>query len=121
MLDNGQFEGYRKRMARFNLLEQTPVQDALSLFHGKWNARVIFELSTRDSQRFGEIRYKIKGMTNTTLSATLKDLENKGFVRRIQYNEIPPHVEYSLTEKGKSLFPMFDAVAQWAQENAIIG
>lgn len=50
------------------------------------------------------------------LTTTLRDLENKGIVHREQYNEIPPHVEYSLTKKGKDLLPVFYEMAQWSEK-----
>lgn len=56
-------------------------------------------------------------MTNTMLTNTLRDLERLGIVRREQYNEIPPHVEYSLTEQGRELLPVFFEMAKWGERN----
>lgn len=56
-------------------------------------------------------------ITNTMLSSTLRDLENLGIVNREQFNEIPPHVEYSLTEKGKALLPVFTELAKWGENH----
>ena len=56
-------------------------------------------------------------ITNTMLTNTLRDLESLGIIRREQFNEIPPHVEYSLTEKGKALLPVFFEISKWGEEN----
>ena len=63
--------------------------------------------------RFGELRKALSGITNTMLTNVLRDLEADGLVDRIQYNEIPPHVEYSLTDKGRDLLPVFYAITDW--------
>lgn len=56
-------------------------------------------------------------ITNTMLTNTLRDLEELGIIHREQFNEIPPHVEYSLTEKGKALLPVFFEISKWVEEN----
>lgn len=90
-----------------------PVKKTLELFQGKWSVHVLFELSKVDVIRFGALKKEIDGITNTMLANTLRDLEERGLVLREQFNEIPPHVEYSLTESGKALFPIFSAMATW--------
>lgn len=92
-----------------------PVQAVLSFFSGKWDLRVLFELTKEDSLRFGSLKKKINGITNTMLSVTLKGLEEKGLLVRTQFNEIPPHVEYALSEKGRQLYPIFLAIMEWAE------
>lgn len=96
---------------------QCPVKRALDLFSGKWNLKVLYELTKADSMRFGSLQRQIGGITNTMLSSTLKDLEEKGFLVRKQFNEIPPHVEYSLSEAGKDLYTVFIAMANWSQKH----
>ena len=81
-----------------------PVCAALSVFNGKWKLSIIYELSVYGSMRFSEIKKVIGNITNTALSNALKDLEKDGILVRKQFNEIPPHVEYSLTEKGEDYF-----------------
>ena len=90
-----------------------PVTPGLSLFQGKWADQVLYVLCIYDSIRFGELKRNLPGITNTMLTATLKDLEAKGIVHREQFNEIPPHVEYSFTEKGRDLYPIFYAMMNW--------
>ena len=67
----------------------------------------------KDPIRFGELRKNIDGITNTMLASSLRELEKDGLVSRIQYNEIPPHVEYSLTEMGHDLLPIFYEMTKW--------
>lgn len=64
-------------------------------------------------KRFGELQRSLKGISPRTLPLRLKELENEGLVKRVIYSEIPPHVEYSLTEKGQDLRPVFDAMKNW--------
>ncbi|WP_394926675.1 winged helix-turn-helix transcriptional regulator [uncultured Robinsoniella sp.] len=90
-----------------------PVTPGLSLFQGKWTDQVLYVLCICDTIRFGELKRQLPGITNTMLTSTLKELEAKGIVHREQFNEIPPRVEYSLTEKGIDLYPIFYAMMNW--------
>ncbi len=87
---------------------------AFQAITGKWRMVVIYQLAKKESFRFGELRKAVPGITNTMLTTTLRELENYGIVARKQFNEIPPHVEYSLTEKGKELFPIFYEMVKWS-------
>jgi len=93
-----------------------PVKKGLQIFAGKWNTRVLYELIVSPTMRFGELRKAIPNISNTMLAATLRELEEKGLVHRKQFNEIPPHVEYSLTESGKGFIPIFDAIGNWSEK-----
>ncbi|MDO4554080.1 MAG: helix-turn-helix domain-containing protein [Lachnospiraceae bacterium] len=93
------------------------IMDTLELLGGKWRMLVIYQLAKRPTYRFGELKKTIPDITNTMLTTVLKDLENHKIVKRVQFNEIPPHVEYSLTDKGKALFPVFYEMAKWAAMN----
>lgn len=90
-----------------------PVTPGLTLLQGKWTNQVLYALCIYDTIRFGELKSKLPGITNTMLTRTLKELEKSGVVRRVQFNEIPPHVEYSLTQKGLDLYPIFYAMMNW--------
>ena len=92
------------------------VMSTLEMLGGKWRMLVIYQLAKRPSFRFGELKKSIPAITNTMLTTTLRELQSYGVVHREQFNEIPPHVEYSLTEKGLALFPVFYELAKWAQE-----
>ena len=94
-------------------LDECPVQKTLKLFQGKWNLRIIYELSKHESMRFRELKKAIPDISNTVLTSTLKALENQGLVLRQQFNEVPPHVEYSLTESAKALDKIFQTMREW--------
>lgn len=96
--------------------ENCPIRKSLDLFSGKWRTWVLFELCKKPSYRFGELRRAIPKITNTMLTSTLRDLEGMGIIDRKQFNEIPPHVEYSLTESGRALAPIFFEIAKWAEK-----
>ena len=89
-------------------LDECPVQKILNLFQGKWNLRIIYEF-----MRFGELKKAVLDISNTVLTSTLKALENQGLVLRQQFNEVPPHVEYSLTESAKALDKVFQTMREW--------
>lgn len=90
-----------------------PVTSLLIMLQGKWKFQIIYELCIKSPIRFGELRKNIAGITNTMLTGSLRELEADGLVSRIQYNEIPPHVEYSLTEMGHDLLPVFYEMTKW--------
>ena len=77
---------------------------------------MLFELSRNPTMRFGQLKKSIPGISNTMLAATLKNLEEKELVSRIPFNEIPPHVEYSATDKAKALHRIFDEMAKWGEK-----
>lgn len=97
-------------------IQNCPIYKTMELFQGKWSIWVLFELNKKDTLRFGEIKKAIPGISNTMLTSTLKDLEERGLVERIQYNEIPPRVEYSATERAKTLHTVFESMAAWGEQ-----
>lgn len=108
-------EEYLGRILSGEVREDCPMRRTLELLSGKWRTHIIYELCRRPSCRFGELQKAVPRITNTMLSSTLRDLERLGIVHREQFNEIPPHVEYSLTEKGKALLPVFLELARWGE------
>ena len=90
-----------------------PVTSTLLLLQGKWTGMVVYELCIHDWCRFSTMKKEIEGITNTMLTETLKGLEKEGLVQRKQFNEIPPHVEYSFTDKGKDLMPIYWGLANF--------
>ena len=90
-----------------------PVTPLLLMLQGKWKFRIIYELCIKNPIRFGELLKNIDGITNTMLTSSLRELEKDGLVSRIQFNEIPPHVEYSLTKMGSDLLPIFYEMTKW--------
>lgn len=96
--------------------DNCPMRKTLELLSGKWRTHIIYELCKRPSCRFGELKKAIPHITNTMLTNTLRSLEKSGIVYREQFNEIPPRVEYSLTEKGRALLPVFMELSKWGEK-----
>lgn len=108
-------EEYLQRILHDEVREDCSMRRTLELLSGKWRTHIIFELCKKSSCRFGELKKAVPRITNTMLTNTLRDLEGFGIVHREQFNEIPPRVEYSLTEKGKALLPAFFELAKWGE------
>ena len=90
-----------------------PVTLLLLMIQGKWKARILYQFCIHEKIRFGKLKKALPGITNTMLTNALRDLERDGLVAREQFNEIPPHVEYSFTEMGKDLLPVFYSMMLW--------
>ena len=97
--------------------EDCPVLRTLQLLSGKWTSFIIYELQKHDSVRFGELKKSLNGITNSMLSSTLKTLEMEGIVIREQFNEIPPRVEYSLSEAGRDMINIYYEIAKWGMKH----
>lgn len=91
-----------------------PLEYGLDIFGGKWKSRVICVLAEKETLRYGELRKEMSNITDAVLAATLKELLRDGVIARRQYDEIPPRVEYTLTEKGKTVVPILQSICQWA-------
>lgn len=91
-----------------------PLEYGLTLFGGKWKSRIICVLSANEKLRYSEIRKEMYNITDAVLAATLKELIEAGIIERRSYDEIPPKVEYYLTEKGKSVVPILQSICQWS-------
>ena len=92
---------------------RSPIIPVLKFFQVRWRSEVIYYLFTSESARFNEIKFNLPGITSTMLSTTLKDLIEHGLVERKTFDEQPPHVEYSLTEKGSDLLPIYYEISNW--------
>ena len=99
------------------LYPDCPIRNVLSRVGDKWSMLVLFTLENNNSQRFKELQRNIPDISQKMLTATLKTLEGDGLVSREAFPEIPPRVEYSLTEKGQSLLPLINNLISWASEN----
>lgn len=91
-----------------------PLEYGLKIFGGKWNSRVICVLAEMGTLRYSEIRKEMLNITDAVLASTLKMLIANDMVERKSYDEIPPRVEYSLTEKGRSVIPILQSICKWA-------
>lgn len=89
----------------------------LSVIGGKWKIQIIYHLGQKHTLRYGELKRLLPETSHKVLSAQLKDLEKSRFVQRIEYPEIPPRVEYRLTEAGVGLMPVYEALGKWCEEN----
>lgn len=85
---------------------------ALEIIGRKWRLPIIWELSAQESMRYNELKRHLNGITNIMLTRALQGLEEHGLVNRIEYNQIPPHVEYSLTESCRELLPALEIINQ---------
>ncbi len=97
--------------------EDTGFSYTLSLISGKYKMVILYCLMEFEPVRFNEMRRYMKTITDKTLSLNLKELEADGLIQRIEYPQIPPKVEYRLTERGKSLMKVLDQLCVWGEEN----
>lgn len=100
-------------------IEDSGFYYTLSLISGKYKMVVLYTLATFDVVRFNEMHRFIGFISYKTLTATLKELEEDKLIIRKEYPQIPPKVEYSLSERGKSLIPVMHALCQWGEDNRI--
>ncbi|BBB93497.1 winged helix-turn-helix transcriptional regulator [Methylomusa anaerophila] len=86
--------------------KQAPFEYTLEIINGKWKLRIIYELGCEATLRYGALKRSIPHITHKILSTQLKELKNDGLIIRKEYPQIPPRVEYALSEKGLSIFPI---------------
>lgn len=91
-----------------------PVETTLMLIGDKWKVLILRDLML-GTKRFGELKKSIGSVSQKVLTAQLRDMEEKGLVHRQVYAEVPPRVEYSLTDLGRSLKPILDAMQTWGE------
>ena len=96
-------------------LPACPVETTLMLIGDKWKVLILRDLMP-GTKRFGELKKSIGNVSQKVLTAQLRDMESNGLVHREVYAEVPPRVEYSLTELGRSLKPILDAMVEWGTE-----
>lgn len=95
-------------------LPACPVETTLTLIGNKWKVLIIRDLLT-GTKRFGELKKSIGSVSQKVLTSQLRDMEEDGLVHREVYAEVPPRVEYSLTELGLSLKPILDVMVTWGE------
>ena len=93
-----------------------PVTATMQVLGGKWKAILINAIYLTSPARFGELRRSVKGITQSMLTQQLRELEDDGLISRKIYAEIPPRVEYTLTEFGLTLSPIMQSMAKWGEE-----
>ncbi|MFR5265233.1 winged helix-turn-helix transcriptional regulator [Clostridium sp.] len=96
-------------------LRELSINYALDIISGKWKLPILWEISRHESIRFNQLQKNLDGISSLMLTRSLKELVDKKLISRIQYNEVPPHVEYSVTELGKGLCPILHAIEDWGK------
>ncbi len=96
-------------------LEKCPLNYAMSIIGGKWKMQIICALNNKGKLRYNELRKKLDGISNTVLAASLRELEEKGLVKREEYLEVPVRVEYSSTTMCDSLMPILEELSEWGE------
>lgn len=108
-----------KRCITNEHLETTGFSYTLSLINGKYKMTILYTLMEFGVVRFNEMKKYIGEISYKTLSANLKELEADQLVNRKEYPQIPPKVEYSLTERGQSLIPILDGMCEWGDKHRL--
>ena len=93
------------------------LKKVLNIVGCKWKIMILCVIDNKEVVRYGDLRRSVFGITNTMLAQSLKELEADGLVSRMQYDEMPVRVEYSLTDKAKSMIPILLELKRWGEEN----
>ena len=96
-------------------LPACPVEITMGLIDDKWKVLIVRDLLT-GTKRFGELKKSVTGITQKVLTNNLKQMERDGLLKRKAYPEVPPRVEYTLTETGLSLKPILDSMVEWGNK-----
>lgn len=94
------------------------MEKVLDIIGGKWKMLVLFHLGMNGTTRFGELKRKIPGVTQRMLTLTLREMEKDGIVNRKVYPEVPPKVEYSLTDEGADLKEVYTSMGKWGLKHS---
>lgn len=94
-----------------------PIEHTLKLIGGKWKLIILWHLNEKNIMRYGELKRELHNITHKMLSQQLKELQSNGFINRNEYYQIPPKVEYSLTDHGKSMIPILKSIASWGNDD----
>ncbi len=97
--------------------ESCGLKKVLNIVGGKWKIMILCVIDNNEVVRYGDLRRSVFGITNTMLAHSLKELEEDGMISRVQYDEMPVRVEYSLTDKAKSLIPILLELKRWGEDN----
>jgi len=95
------------------------VADSLSILVGKWKPIILLHLLKNGTQRFSELKRRMPGITQKMLTNQLRELENEDIIQRVVYPQVPPKVEYSITEYGRSLEPILHAMHEWGRKHTL--
>lgn len=98
-------------------MRKCSVDSALEAIVGKWKHKILFELITNEKVRFNELKRSIPGITQKMLTSQLRELEYHDIIIREVHAQIPPKVEYSLSEHGKTLVPILNMMSEWGEKH----
>lgn len=100
-----------------NTVNIKPFAYAMALIDGKWKMHILFWLWKKHTLRYGELKRFLGGVTHKMLSAQLKELERDDILVRKEYHQVPPKVEYSLSERGETLMPILHLLCEWGESH----
>ena len=92
---------------------------ALNLIGGRWKPAIVWRLLKQSRMRYSQLRQSLPAISDRMLVLQLRELEEHGLVRRIVYAEVPPRVEYELTEEGLAMQPMMESITAWGEEQRL--
>lgn len=107
----------KKSEDKNSIIEICPIRNVVARFGDKWSLLVLLVIDSEGVIRFNELGRKIPDISTRVLSATLRTLEADGLIARKVYPQVPPKVEYSLTDTGRSLVPLIMQLTEWARKN----
>ena len=96
--------------------EVCPVVYVMGVIGAKWKIPILWHLADEGTLRYNELKRGVVGITNIMLTKCLRELEENGLVARNELDTVPPHVEYSLTERGKTLVPILYSIHAWGRQ-----
>ncbi len=99
------------------IIQDCPIRNILTHICGKWSLLIIYVMHRSESMRFNALHRAIPDISQKVLTSTLRSLETDGFITRHVYAEVPPRVEYSLTDRARSFMPLVEDMIVWAQNN----
>ncbi|WP_394876107.1 winged helix-turn-helix transcriptional regulator [Clostridium neonatale] len=105
------------RKSQISVERCTTISTIQKILGGKWKIEILYYIGFRNIIRFGELRRHIGDITESSLTKQLRELESDGFIHRHDFKEVPPRVEYNLTELGKSFMSVLEAMKQWGDLN----
>lgn len=100
-------------------VSQCRVEEALGIVVGKWKPVIILHLLHEGTKRFSELKRSMPGITQKMLTKQLRELEDEDIIQRVVYPQVPPKVEYSMTDYGRTLSPILEAMHAWGTKHVI--
>jgi DNA-binding HxlR family transcriptional regulator len=108
----------KDRLSQFDVGKACPVEATLTVIGGKWKCVILWHLAQDGTSRFTELKRRLQSITQRMLTNQLRELEADGLIDRKVYAQVPPKVEYSLSERGQTLWPVLDALQRWGADHA---